>query len=111
YRPGPSGRTLLAGGDSKQRSVATATLSELGGWFEEAGARSPTRVEFDKALVNLAANVFGQLAAIGADGRFRPLTVAEIATPERHPNIRQLVVAVVRVGRSVGVYAAHETTG
>lgn len=109
YRPGPSGRTLLTGGDRAARAQAAARLAELGAWFEDAGAAPPTRVEFDKALVNLASNVFGQLAAIGPDGGFRALTVAEIATPARLGRVRELVENVLRVGRGVGVYGPAET--
>jgi hypothetical protein len=78
YKPGPPGRTLLAGGDRTARAAAVRLLAERGGWFEDAGEVSPTRAEFNKALVNLAMNVLGQLAAIDPDGRFRPLTVGEI---------------------------------
>jgi hypothetical protein len=110
YRPGPRGRTLLTGGSHVARWSAAGQLTALGGWFEDAGAMlSPTRVEFDKALVNLSANVFGQLAAIDAAGHFTALTVGEITAPARHARIRGLVEAVVRVGRGVGVYAAGES--
>ena len=108
YRPGPAGRTLLTGGDRAARAAAAATLASHGGWFEDAGDALPTRVEFDKALVNLSINVFGQLAAIDGSGRFRVMTVGEIGGPERHGRILELVEAVVHVGRGVGVYAADE---
>jgi hypothetical protein len=108
YRPGPAGRTLLTGGDRAARAAAAATLASHGGWFEDAGETLPTRVEFDKALVNLSINVFGQLASIDESGRFRVMTVGEIGCPERHDRILELVEAVVHVGRGVGVYAADE---
>lgn len=108
YRPGPAGRTLLTGGDRAARAAAAATLASHGGWFEDAGDALPTRVEFDKALVNLSINVFGQLAAIDGSGRFRVMTVGEIGGPERHGRILELVEAVVHVGHGVGVYAADE---
>jgi hypothetical protein len=110
YRPGPPGRTLLTGGDRAARAAAAARLSALGGWFEDAGSTPPTRVEFDKALVNLSSNAIGQLAAIDDAGRFRVMTVGEIVTTERRPEIRELVDAVVRVGRAVGAYRATEST-
>ena len=109
YRPGPPGRTQLTGGDRVARSWAAEVLRERGAWFEDAGAALPTRVEFDKALVNLASNVFGQLAAIDEHGRFRVLTVGEIVEPRRHARIRELVEAVVRVGRGVSAYRTDET--
>jgi hypothetical protein len=109
YRPGPPGRTLLTGGDPAARAAAARTLTRCGGWFEDAGAEQPTRVEFNKALVNLSINVFGQLAAIGPDGRFRVLTVGEIGSDAQHARILGLVEAVMQVGRGVGVYRADES--
>ena len=110
YRPGPSGRTRITGGDRATRARVVAQLAELGGWFEDAGSATPTRVEFDKALVNLASNVFGQLDAIDGSGAFRTLTVAEIVRPQQFGRIRDLVTAVVRVGQGVGAYHANETS-
>jgi hypothetical protein len=111
YRPGPPGRTQLTGGDRVARAAAAGHLARDGGLFEDAGELPPTRVEFNKALVNLAINVFGQLAAIDAHGRFRALTVGEIAGPAQHARILGLVEAVVQVGRGVGVYGAEESPG
>jgi hypothetical protein len=109
YRPGPSGRTLLTGGDRTARAAAAQALTQWGGWFEDAGDALPTRIEFNKALVNLSINVFGQLAAIDGVGRFRTLTVREIGDPANHGRIRELVEAVIHVGRGVGVYGATES--
>lgn len=109
YRPGPRGRTQLCGGDPAARAGAARLLTRCGGWFEDAGNTPPTRVEFDKALVNLATNVFGQLAAIDASGRFSVLTVGEIGRPDRHARILELVEAVMLVGRGVGVYRPDES--
>jgi hypothetical protein len=109
YRPGPPGRTQLAGGDRGARAAASRLLTSLGGWFEDAGDATPTRVEFNKALVNLAMNVLGQLAAIGPAGEFRPLTVGEIAQRVPETKVLELVEAVTAVGRGVGVYRPGET--
>jgi hypothetical protein len=109
YRPGPPGRTHLTGGDRTARAEAVRRLNECGGWFEDAGDLPPTRVEFNKALVNLAMNVFGQLAAIDAHGRFGPLTVGQIAQRVPPDRIFELVVAVMKVGRGVGVFRPEET--
>ncbi|MDB6151324.1 MAG: hypothetical protein JWQ44_2772 [Chthoniobacter sp.] len=103
YRPGASGRTRLAGGNTANRERAAALLSERGGWFE-AVAASPTRVEFDKALVNLAVNLLGQLRAIGDDGSFSLLTIREIIQRDDDPEVRQLAEQVVEVGRAVRAY-------
>jgi hypothetical protein len=111
YRPGPAGRTLLTGGSRAARVDAARTLSRLGGWFEDAGEELPTRVEFNKALVNLAINVFGQLSAIDESGRFHLMRVGEIGCPARHGRILELVEAVMHVGRGVGVYRADESPG
>src|SRR5580658_3127423 len=109
YRPGPPGRTLLAGGDRASRAAAARHLTLLGGWFEDAGEVPATRSEFNKALVNLAMNVFGQLLAIDADGNFSPLTVGEIKRRVQPERVLELVEAVTLVGRGVGVFGAHES--
>ena len=108
YRPGPKGRTLLTGGDRAARQAVAGKLSSYGVWFEDAGAAKPTRVEFDKALVNLAMNVFGQLAAIDPEGCFRPLTVGDISRYVSSERILELVTEVMKVGTGVGVFLPDE---
>ncbi len=108
YRPGPSGRTRLAGGDIATRERVAALLTERGGWFEVAATATPTRVEFDKALVNLAVNLLGQLEAIDADGNFRLLTIREILADEGAHDARELARRVVEVGRAVRAYAPED---
>lgn len=105
YRPGPSGRTRIAGGDIAQRERVAELLTERGGWFEVAATASPTRVEFDKALVNLAVNLLGQLEAIDATGNFRLLTIREILADEGSHEARELARRVVEVGRAVRAYS------
>jgi hypothetical protein len=107
YRPGRSGRTRIAGGNAANRERAAALLSERGGWFE-AVAATPTRVEFDKALVNLTVNLLGQLRAIADDGSFRLLTIREIIGEGDDPEVRQLAEQVVEVGRAVRAYAPED---
>ncbi|HEY0551527.1 MAG TPA: hypothetical protein VGF13_18125, partial [Verrucomicrobiae bacterium] len=80
YHPGPSGITRLAGGGAGARARACALLRERGGWFELAEHSSATRLEFDKAMVNLIANLLGQLHAIDERGDFHLLRVREIVT-------------------------------
>jgi hypothetical protein len=109
YRPGPPGRTQLTGGSRSVRAATAQQLSLCGGWFEDAADMLPTRVEFNKALVNLAMNVFGQLASIDANGRFHALTVREIAQHVPQARILELVVAIMKVGRGVGVYRENES--
>jgi hypothetical protein len=111
YRPGPPGRTLLTGGSRRARAATARQLSQCGAWFEDAGDAQPTRIEFNKALVNLAMNVFGQLASIDADGRFSPLTVGEIAQRVPRERIFELVEATMKVGRGVGVFREDESPG
>ena len=53
YRPGQRGRTQLTGGDAANRARVAEVMDSLGGWVEVAAHPSATRVEFDKALVNL----------------------------------------------------------
>jgi hypothetical protein len=68
-------------------------------------------VEFDKALVNLTANLFGQLAAIDDQGKFRPLTVAEVLASPNSAEIPDLVAQVVAVGKAVRAYESDESPG
>lgn len=104
YLPGPSGRTRIAGGDAAVRGRVVALCAGRGAWFEDAGGLPPTRIEFDKAIVNLASNLIGLLTAIDDDGRFRPLRVEEIATPANRARIEELAGFVYRVGRAVRAY-------
>lgn len=90
------------------RQAVALELTRLGLWFEDAGVAKPTRVEFDKALVNLAMNVFGQLAAIDAQGCFRPLTVGDISRYVSRERILELVTEVMKVGTGVGVFRGDE---
>ena len=107
YRPGPRGRTRLAGGDPVQRERARALLSGKGAWFDVAEDPSPTRAEFDKALVNLTVNLLGQLRAMDESGEFRLLTVRQILDEDLEKEARTLVAHVVSVGRAVHAYPAE----
>lgn len=109
YRPGSSGRTRLAGGSADVRQRCAELLTELGGWFEVAGQMSPTRVEFDKALVNLSVNLLGQLCAIDERGEFRLLTIGEILESTGRDQMRELARRVVEVGQAVHAYRADES--
>jgi hypothetical protein len=108
YRPGPRGITRLAGGDSANRERACALLASRGGWFELAANSSATRLEFDKAMVNLSTNLLGQLYAIDDEGHFRPLTLIEIIVPEHEAQIRNLCRHVFEVGLAVKAYASAD---
>ncbi len=108
YHPGPAGRTQLAGGDPRHRRRCGEVLQSLGGSFEIAGEESPTRAEFDKALVNLCGNLLGLLKAIAPDGQFRPLTVREIFPEAESPETRELAAHVIAVGRAVQAYRPEE---
>lgn len=107
YRPGPPGLTRIAGGDTASRERCQVVLTEQGAWFE-VSSDSPTRIEFNKAQVNLACNLLGQLYAIDETGRFKPLTVGEIFLPERIPQIRELSWQVFQVGKAVKAYQSTE---
>jgi len=108
YRPGLRGRTQIAGGNHSARERCVSILTERGGWFEEAANSSATRLEFDKALVNLAVNLLGQLLAIDSQGNFTTLTVGEILDSANQSRIRGLVNRVFRVGQMVKVYDLQE---
>jgi hypothetical protein len=109
YHPGPPGITRLAGGNAALREHTCALLRGRGGWFELARDSSATRLEFDKAMVNLSTNLLGQFYAIDDAGRFTPLRVREIATPAHEGEIRQLTRHVFAVGRAVKAYGAEES--
>ncbi len=108
YRPGPRGRTLLTGGDAGNRARVAELLDARGGWMEVAAHPSATRVEFEKALVNLCANLLGQLHAINLAGNFRALTVREILAEESGDEVREMARHVFAIGQSVGAYSAGE---
>ncbi|HMC27098.1 MAG TPA: hypothetical protein VKM56_04810 [Verrucomicrobiae bacterium] len=108
YRPGPRGITRIAGGDAISRERACALLAGLGGWFELAAHSSATRLEFDKAMVNLASNLLGQLYAIDDSGNFTLLRINQIIVPEHEPEIRNLCLHVFAVGRAVRAYEATD---
>jgi hypothetical protein len=108
YRPGPRGITRLAGGDAASRERCARLLTSKGGWYEVAAHESATRLEFDKALVNLAANLLGQLFAIDDQGRFRLLTVHDIVTEMHAASMRELAGQVFKVGRAVKAYGPDD---
>lgn len=108
FRPGPPGLTRICGGDAASRRRLAELLVPRGGRWEVVDGHPPTRVEFDKALVNLSANLLGQRLAVGPDGRFRMLTIAEILTPDLEPAARELAGHVFRIGRAVRAYPAGE---
>lgn len=108
YRPGPMGPTYLAGGDSLTRHHCASILRARGGVFEVSPHGSATRLEFDKAMINLVSNLLGQILAVGPDGRFRRMTVGEIHQAAGEPMIRELVQHVLEVGRAVRVYPPGE---
>lgn len=108
YSPGPPGITRLAGGDDALRRRAHALLSGRGAWFELAGDLSPTRLEFDKAQINLCSNLLGQIYSLTAPGGFRPLKVCEIYSPGHEDDIRELTRNAFLVGRAVRAYGPEE---
>jgi len=111
YHPGPPGRTRIAGGIPAIRERVVDLCAGRGAWFEDAGDAPPTRIEFDKAIVNLASNLIGLLTAIDEHGKFQPLTVAEIATPANQPRLERLAHEVLRVGRAVKAYGPADEAG
>lgn len=109
YRPGPPGVTRLAGGDAVGRQRAHQLATQRGVRFEVAPANcSPTRVEFDKAMINLCANLLGQLAAINDSGGFRPIPIGTVVERIGAMGIRELGERVVAVGKAVRAYAKEE---
>jgi hypothetical protein len=109
YRPGAAALTRVGGGSAPVRDRAVALLKARGGWYE-AAELSPTRLEFDKALVNIATNLLGQIVSIDDVGNFRALTVAEILSEEHEPEIRDLARHVVEIGLAMKVYGPEETS-
>lgn len=105
YHPGPRGITRIAGGAPAIRRRVVGLCAGTGAWFVDAGETTPTRIEFDKAVVNLASNLIGLLAAIDERGRFHPLKVAEILDPALRERIDHLAAEVFRIGRAVKAYA------
>lgn len=110
YRPGPAALTRIAGGSARLRQRAVEILTGRGGWYEDAADGSPTRIEFDKGLVNITCNLLGQIQAIDDAGNFRALNVGEILGGENEAEAARLTAHVVAVGRAVKVYSADETS-
>jgi len=108
FHAGPPGRTTLAGGDATQRRHCHELLKSLGGWFENAEAAPPIRVEFDKALVNLWSNLLGQLHAIDEHGTFRLLRVKEIYANSKDQELQELSGHLFAIGRAVRAYREDE---
>ncbi len=109
YHPGPSGHSALAGGAEKIRARCHEVLAERGGWFDNSVGVTPTRLEFEKAIVNLMGNLLGLLYGFGDDGSFRALTIGEILVPEHESDLRELVKRVVEVGHAVKVFSPGES--
>ena len=80
-----------------------------GAWFENAVGVSPTRLEFEKAIANLTANLLGLLYAFGADGTFARLTINEIIDSRHEDDIRELVKKIFEVGRAIKVFAPSDS--
>ncbi|MBC7880856.1 MAG: hypothetical protein H7Y37_05930 [Anaerolineae bacterium] len=108
YRPGPRGLTRIAGGDLESRQRALAILTGRGGWYELAEDCSPTRIEFDKALVNLSSNLMGLLLAIDDQGHFQRLSLASIFQPQHLPRVRELAFHLNAVGKAVRAYSEDD---
>jgi len=108
YVPGPNGLTRVSGGELRHRQRVCALMNQLGSHFEVEAQHSATRLEFDKALVNLSANLLGQLYAIDETGRFQLLRVRDIFVPAHLLEIRELVERVFQVGRAMHAYTPQE---
>ena len=108
YRPGPSGKTVITGGDSQTRERCHQILVGRGAWFENGLSTSATRLEFDKALANLACNLLGQIHGIDDQGNFKTLTVGDIVNTNHQSEIRELVNQVFQVGQKLKVYGLDE---
>lgn len=109
YRPGPSGISTLAGGSDQVRARCCELLCGRGAWFENPAGVSPTRLEFEKAIANLTANLLGLLYAFGEDGNFRRLTINEVLVPQHEDDIRELVRRVFEVGSTIKVFTPRDS--
>ncbi|MFW6355019.1 MAG: hypothetical protein ACOC3I_11600, partial [Verrucomicrobiota bacterium] len=106
YRPGPPGLTTLVGGDAAVREAVERLLAGRGMRLQQGGDASPTRIEFDKALVNLAGNLFGQIHCLDGRGRFARLTIGEIHQRVGREETLRLVRHVVAIGQAIRIYPA-----
>lgn len=109
YRPGKRGISRLAGGTPQVRERCASLLAGQGAWFELAKNSSPTRLEFDKGIINLISNFFGLIHAFHDDGTFTPLRVDQILIPENEGEVRELTAQVFAVGQSVKAYGPGDT--
>lgn len=109
YRPGPPAVTYVSGGNEAIRRRCCRILQKHGGRFEQTVHGSATRLEFDKAMLNLATNSLGQLYAIDDRGRFAALAIGDMIGPERRAAIRELFWHVFQTGLALKVYGAEES--
>lgn len=111
YRPGPPGQTIVAGSHEPTRARACAVLQHRGGWFDDAGSESPTRVEFQKALINLSFNLIGMIHCIDAgSGHFGPQRVGDVLDDSNQlAEARALAESVVEIGKAVRAYGPEES--
>ncbi|MBC2606680.1 hypothetical protein [Pelagicoccus albus] len=107
YRPGPSGRTTLVGGDAEVREAVRAHLQRKGMLVSANNQANPTRIEFDKATVNLAGNLFGQILSIDEDGAFQKITIAETHQLLPPSRMQRLVETLVSIGKAVRAYPSN----
>jgi hypothetical protein len=101
YRPGPPGLIQIAGTVAHHRQRIVALLQRGEAPVTDCEQDSPTFVEFEKALVNLAGNFLGMIYSIDDDGTFSPKRLKQIYLPENLPDIRQLVSSVIQIGKAV----------
>jgi hypothetical protein len=104
YVPGPPGLTRLSGTDRKGCAQLSDQLKKLGLLTEAQNSISPTRLEFDKALVNLTSNLLGQITALRPDGIFRPKRVRDVYCPENAATVQAMTEVIWRTGKSVNAY-------
>lgn len=108
YLPGPSGLSILAGGGVAVRRRCFEILSGMGARVELAKNSSPTRLEFEKAIINLSSNLLGLLYALQDDGSFHALKVQEIVFGDREQAARELSHRVLEVGQAVKAFSPSD---
>jgi hypothetical protein len=109
YQPGDSAVTKIAGGDATERKRCVDLLQETGAWFDLESVLSPTRIEFDKAILNLTGNLLGIIYSTDDEGDFKPLNVGQIFASEHRDDVQELAGVVLRIGKSVKAYGANES--
>lgn len=101
YQLGSPKTTTLCG-DRGNCIAAYNILATKGGLFDVGMESTPTFYEFEKAMVNLCSNIYGQVLSID-NGQFTLLTVKDITAEQNRSYLKQIVFHLIQIGEAIHV--------